>query len=232
MTKFTLTKEQVQQLVDAGFTEEHIERYIKLQNEEPKGDTRYNKPKEDPKSSQEQIDKAILETEIYRKAKIAILQAQRKQIGYGLDKYPETLNPNSWSILETLDHIIEESIDKLHYEVMLRIKLEQLLLEKHDTEVEPGTNTHPREDILEEFRKQRPEMFEPKVTLFADNQPAFNISLTEPFGGLSDSELEMIKERQEIRKAKEKQLGKGTISDAIDALKYSITNKMGGHFNG
>jgi hypothetical protein len=104
-------------------------------------DPRYNVSKEAPKASNELVKDTIIETEIYRRARIAVLQhmtigresktailhVQRKQVAYGLDKYPEPLNPNTWSINETVDHIMDESIDKLHYLIMLRIKLEQQL---------------------------------------------------------------------------------------------------------
>lgn len=112
-------------------------------------DTRYNTPKESPKAAEQLVEKTVVETEIYRTARLEILRhnmigheskaiilgAQRKQIAYGLDKYPEPLNPNTWSIDETIDHIMDESIDKLHYLVMLRIKLEQLLAVCKDTNV-------------------------------------------------------------------------------------------------
>lgn len=130
-------KDMVEGLIKSGLTLEDLHKYLELQ-EEKKGDSRYNVPKEAPKASEADIDKAIMENEIYRRTKMLIMKAQRGQIGYGLDKYPETLNPNSWTILETFDHIIEESVDKLHYLVMLRIQLEQQLIndqveEKHDT---------------------------------------------------------------------------------------------------
>lgn len=88
-------------------------------------DPRYNEPKGKHKASEEQIDEAIENTEIYKRAKELILKAQRGQIGYGIDKYPETLNANTWTMIETMHHIIDESVDKLHYEVMLLIKLER-----------------------------------------------------------------------------------------------------------
>lgn len=90
-------------------------------------DTRYNVPKGNHKASDEAINKAIKDNEIYKEAKEWILGAQMGQVGYGLDKYPETLQESSWTILETLDHIIQESVDKLHYEVMLRIKIARML---------------------------------------------------------------------------------------------------------
>jgi hypothetical protein len=89
------------------------------------GDIRYNKPKEDPKTSEEKVDETIENTEIYKRAKEQILKAQRKQVAYGLDKYPEPLNADTWTMLESIDHILDETIDKIHYLVMLRIQLEK-----------------------------------------------------------------------------------------------------------
>lgn len=89
-------------------------------------DMRYNTPKGAPKAKSEDVERTIEETEIYRKAKERILNAQRKQVGYGLDKYPEPLTAGTWSIRETIEHIIDESIDKLHYLIMLSIKLEEM----------------------------------------------------------------------------------------------------------
>lgn len=88
-------------------------------------DERYNEPKSPPTIPEDVITKVINETEIYRRAKTAINTAQRTQVAYGIQKYPNPLNADTWSTVETIDHIISESIDKLHYLVMLRIKLEQ-----------------------------------------------------------------------------------------------------------
>lgn len=93
--------------------------------EEKQKDPRYNEPKGKHKASESEIDEAIEMNEIYKRAKELILKAQRGQIGYGLDKYPETLNADTWSMIETMHHIIDESVDKLHYEVMLLVKLER-----------------------------------------------------------------------------------------------------------
>lgn len=70
--------------------------------------------------------RTIEENEVYEKAKRAIFEAQIKQVAYGLEKYPEPLNHKNWSAVEAIDHIIEESVDKLHYLVMLKIKLEEM----------------------------------------------------------------------------------------------------------
>ena len=117
MVKFSVEKEleHIREMANASLVvpEELIET----------GDERYNVPKETPKASEEDITHTIDNTSIYRSAKEAILKAQRKQVGYGLDKYPEPLNADSWTVIETIDHIIEESVDKLHYLTMLREKL-------------------------------------------------------------------------------------------------------------
>lgn len=89
-------------------------------------DGRYKIPKGEPKASDEFVDRTIEETEIYRRAKELILKAQRKQVAYGLDKYTTPLSADVWDILETIDHILDESIDKTHYLVMLRIHLERI----------------------------------------------------------------------------------------------------------
>lgn len=137
-----------------------------------KEDTRYNVPKSEPSVEHDVIDTTIAETEIYRRARLAILgdvqrnqtinhnkatdiilKAQQRQVGYGLEKYPEPLNPNTWSISETIGHIIDESIDKMHYLVMLRIKFEQGLVGKADTRTYSVIETIDRmiEDAIEEL---------------------------------------------------------------------------------
>lgn len=92
---------------------------------EPVGDTRYNLPKLPPRATDEEVRLIIQKTPIYRETRDAILQAQQRQVAYGLDKYPEPLNADTWTILETIDHIISETADKLHYLTMLKIKLQQ-----------------------------------------------------------------------------------------------------------
>lgn len=91
--------------------------------EEKPTDTRYVVPKEEPKTAMEDVTKEIMQNPIYSKVLNEMLAAQRKQVAYGMDKYVETLNPNSWSVVETIDHIISETVDKLHYLAMLKIKL-------------------------------------------------------------------------------------------------------------
>lgn len=95
------------------------------------GDERYRNPKQEPKASSEDAEEVIDETEIYKRAKERILKAQQKQVAYGIDKYPEPLNADSWDIIETIDHIMDESVDRLHYMEMLKIKMERAT-EEHD----------------------------------------------------------------------------------------------------
>lgn len=92
-------------------------------------DKRYLVPKEEHGISEEVINEVIGNNAIYLQAKEHILNIQKQQVGYGLSKYPEPLNKDSWSIIETIDHIIEESVDKLHYLVMLRQKLSDQMVE-------------------------------------------------------------------------------------------------------
>lgn len=94
--------------------------------QEYKMDNRYNQPKENPSVSQEEIERTIAENPIYSEVRNLMFSVQNKQVGYGLEKYPEPLNADTWSTIETIDHILEETVDKLHYLVMLKIKLKEL----------------------------------------------------------------------------------------------------------
>lgn len=101
-----------------------VERMLRSKHIEKKFvDTRYNVPKGGPVTEVDVIDTTIASNDIYSRVREGMLNAQRKQVGYGLDKYPEPLNANTWTTVETIDHIIDETIDKLHYLTMLRIKL-------------------------------------------------------------------------------------------------------------
>src|SRR5690606_12609174 len=53
---------------------------------EPVGDTRYNLPKLPPRATDEEVRLIIQKTPIYRETRDAILQAQQRQVAYGLDK--------------------------------------------------------------------------------------------------------------------------------------------------
>lgn len=115
-------KTRQQKLFEGGAFEVHG---VPCWNSAP--DPRYNTPKEKPKFSQEEIDAVIGGNPIYKEVKLLLNDAQREQVGYGMGKYPEPLNDETWGVIETLDHIISEDIDKLHYTVMLKVKLMKLL---------------------------------------------------------------------------------------------------------
>lgn len=108
--------------MDEQYADKHPEQYHPPEEE---ADTRYNVPRLPPNAGAMDIEHAISDNEIYSKTREAILNAQRRQVAYGLDKYPEPLNADTWTIIETIDHIISETADKLHYLTMLKIKLQQ-----------------------------------------------------------------------------------------------------------
>ena len=90
-------------------------------------DIRYNTPRPPLMTPKDVIDKAIDNNKIYREVKDLLKdeesrEAQRIQVGYGMSKYPETLNDESWSILEALEHIQGELVDGLHYISLLKEK--------------------------------------------------------------------------------------------------------------
>ena len=95
-------------------------------------DNRYNKPKlVQPLATDAAAAKAIEENPYYREVNAMLKdeeskEAQMKQVKYGLDKYPETLNGESWDIYEVLDHITSELVDGLHYISLLKAKLKEM----------------------------------------------------------------------------------------------------------
>ena len=82
-----------------------------------------------PVPSKKEVDEAIDSNDIYREVKEAILDAQRSQVSYGMQKYPELLNPLSWDMVEAIEHKIQEQIDALHYTVMHKHQLMKYLKE-------------------------------------------------------------------------------------------------------
>jgi hypothetical protein len=63
---------------------------------------------------------------IYLESRQAFLSVQESQIDKGADKYPEPLNPNSWTIDELVDHGLMELVDQVHYTVSIRAKARKL----------------------------------------------------------------------------------------------------------
>lgn len=121
----------------------------------PEHDTRYREPKGKHNATEEQIDAAIAESEIYQQAKKEVLEAQRGQIGYGVDKYPNPLNADTWTIIESLNHVIDESVDKLHYLIMVRIKLQRMEESERPKEhgEDEGTVTKPKLQSINDVSK-------------------------------------------------------------------------------
>jgi hypothetical protein len=47
---------------------------------------------------------------------------QRQQIMKGMEKYPEPLNPESWTFEQLIEHAMQENVDQAHYLTALREK--------------------------------------------------------------------------------------------------------------
>lgn len=94
-----------------------------LQRDKIEADIRYLNPKGPHGLSDETIDKAIESNPVYSET----LAYLRNQVGYGMTKYPELLNPMSWTMVEALDHKIQEQVDALQYSVMLKQQIEKYL---------------------------------------------------------------------------------------------------------
>jgi hypothetical protein len=47
---------------------------------------------------------------------------QRQQIIKGMEKYPEPLNPQSWTFEQLIEHAMQENVDQAHYLTALREK--------------------------------------------------------------------------------------------------------------
>ena len=84
-------------------------------------DLRYNEQKPEIDEMKEKAREVLEENEIYKR----VNERQLAQIAYGLKKYPEPLNQDTWSMLETIDHIMDEFTDAMHYLEMLKMKLEK-----------------------------------------------------------------------------------------------------------
>lgn len=80
----------------------------------------WGKKKESHNVPREVIQKEIEKNPIYSEA----IRHYENQIGYGIAKYPETLNRETWDLQETLAHEISEIVDQLNYKVMLKQKVD------------------------------------------------------------------------------------------------------------
>lgn len=66
--------------------------------------------------------KQAYNAEIYRSARKAWVEIHQKQVRKGFEKYPEPLNPDSWTEEELIIHAMEENIDQFHYLTALLLK--------------------------------------------------------------------------------------------------------------
>lgn len=116
----------------------------KYQHSQPRptpeqGDARYNVPKKAPTTDKATVMAEIFTNPIYMDVLKLILNAtpeqkvmmdvQKEQVGYGIEKYPETLNEESWSIVESIEHAMSEMADWQHYMAMLKIQVKKLIEE-------------------------------------------------------------------------------------------------------
>jgi hypothetical protein len=85
---------------------------------------------------------------LYVRAKEMWENIRLRQIQKGAEKYPEPLNPASWSVVDLIEHGIMENVDQLHYYIALLEKVEMI-------QAELATEKRKREDA--ENRAQRAE---------------------------------------------------------------------------
>jgi len=52
---------------------------------------------------------------LYKTAREQWLRVHFEQIAKGAAKYPEPLNPESWTQLQLIEHAMQENIDQFHY---------------------------------------------------------------------------------------------------------------------
>lgn len=63
---------------------------------------------------------------LYKAANFAWQRTQIQQIVKGAEKYPEPLNPDSWTAKQLVEHALQENVDQVHYLVSLGEKVEEL----------------------------------------------------------------------------------------------------------
>jgi hypothetical protein len=66
--------------------------------------------------------------QLYKDANFAWQRTQVKQIIKGAEKYPEPLNPFSWTGTELVEHALQESVDQVHYLTGLLAQIKELEL--------------------------------------------------------------------------------------------------------
>lgn len=63
---------------------------------------------------------------LYKDANFLFQRTQYKQMFKATEKYPEPLNPDSWTADELVDHAFQELVDQSHYLTALLLKVRQL----------------------------------------------------------------------------------------------------------
>jgi hypothetical protein len=118
-------KEAVEHVIERLIPNVSMENMPKLVVPNGKG-MEFGVMKAAPTATEEQITETIDGNEIYRRVRAAVNSPQRTQVAYGIGKYPEPLNADTWTIIETINHAVGEVADLLHYLTMLQIKFEKM----------------------------------------------------------------------------------------------------------
>jgi hypothetical protein len=85
-----------------------------------------------------------LSNQLYKDANFAWQRTQVKQIIKGAEKYPEPLNPFSWTGTELVEHALQESVDQVHYltGLLAQIKEMEIWVEKLTNDVDYWRNKY------------------------------------------------------------------------------------------
>lgn len=95
----------------------------------------------------------------YEKALKTFQRVQKSQINKGLDKYPEPLNPDSWTTIELIEHALQENIDQLHY---LTAMLEK---EKTKASICTGSKMYSDEELESKSKEELIKLYKRTLTL-------------------------------------------------------------------
>lgn len=87
--------------------------------------------KDNPEIVDELIEKAneikkYHSNPLYVDARRMYEDTQKRQINKGLEKYPEPLNADSWSIDDLVQHAFDELVDQSHYIIALKFKSDRM----------------------------------------------------------------------------------------------------------
>jgi hypothetical protein len=71
----------------------------------------------------EDIPKQIQNNDILQEVHELLLKQTKK----GLEKYGNTVNPDDYTLLEWIDHVLQEKVDELVYLVTLKHKIKKVI---------------------------------------------------------------------------------------------------------